>query len=144
MLTIELYSVACEPAVVDKESYITDTKTVQGTIRGEFDVQRPVIDIDGDLSGYNYAKIGSRYYHIVDCNRIRTGISTVSMTTDVLWTFRDQIYNLPAVVNRSYRMVNAYLPDPMQRVNQYTRCVNKPIGTAFTYSDYGHILMTVG
>lgn len=144
MLTFNLYTVDCDPHTVDKTPYISDTRTVTGTVRGDLFVQRPQIEITGDASGYNYIEIAGRYYQIISCDRKRTGLSVLQCQLDPLWTFKDAIYALPAVVNRSYRMVNAYLPDPMQRVNQYTRCVNKPIGTAFTYSDYGHILMTVG
>lgn len=144
MLTFNLYTVDCDPHTVDKTPYISDTRTVTGTVRGDLFVQRPTIEITGDASGYNYIEVAGRYYQIISCDRKRTGLSVLQCQLDPLWTFKDAIYALPAVVNRSYRMVNAYLPDPMQRVNQYTRCVNKPIGTAFTYSDYGHILMTVG
>ena len=150
MVTLNLYQVSCDPHTVDKTDYITATTAVSGTIRGDLDVQRPVIDIAGDVSGYNYAELGGRYYHIDSCNRMRTGLSVLTLSTDVLWTYKDAIYLLPAVVDRSYRMVNAYLPDSKQRVRQYTQCVNKPIGvdpligTSFHYTTAGHLLVTVG
>ena len=150
MVTLNLYTVSCDPHTVDKTDYITASTTVTGTIRGELDVQRPVIECTGDLSGYNYASLDGRCYHIDSCNRLRTGLSLLTLSTDVLWTYKDAIYLLPAVVDRSYRMVNAYLPDSKQRVRQYTQCVNKPIGAdindglTFHYSSTGHVIMTVG
>ena len=114
MVTLNLYQVSCDPHTVDKTDYITASSTVTGTIRGELDVQRPVIECTGDLSGYNYAALNDRYYHIDSCNRLRTGLSLLTLSTDVLWTYKDAIYQLPAVVDRSYRMVNAYLPDSRQ------------------------------
>lgn len=150
MVTLNLYKVNCDPHTVDKTDYITETAAVTGTIRGDLDVQRPVIYVDGDVSGYNYAELNDRYYHIDSCNRVRTGLSVLTLSTDVLWTYKDALYLLPAVVDRSYRMVNAYLPDSKQRVRQYTQCVNKPIGAdaldglSFHYSDSGHLLLTVG
>lgn len=150
MVTLNLYKVNCDPHTVDKTDYITDTAAVNGTIRGDLDVQRPIIYVEGDASGYNYADLNGRYYHIDSCNRLRTGLSVLTLSTDVLWTYKDAIYLLPAVSSRSYRMVNAYLPDDQQKIRQYTQCVNKEIGTtvadhnSFHYSSSGHILLTVG
>lgn len=150
-VSITLYSVSCDPHTLDKTDYVTDTSTITGTIRGELDVLSPVIEFTGDVSGYNYARIADtgRYYHITGCNRERTGLCVLSMHVDVLWTYADQIAALTAVVDRSYRLVNSYLPDNMQRVYQYTQCVNKNIGISalnlpFSYGSNGHILVTVG
>lgn len=150
MVTLNLYKVNCDPHTVDKTYYITDTAAVTGTIRGDLDVQHPIVYVAGDVSEYNYAELNGRYYHIDSCNRLRTGLSVLNLSTDVLWTYKDAIYLLPAVVDRSYRMVNAYLPDSRQRVRQYTQCVNREVGTtaldhnSFHYSSSGHILLTVG
>lgn len=150
MVTLNLYKVNCDPHTVDKTDYITETAAVTGTIRGDLDVQHPIVDVAGDVSGYNYAEINGRYYHIDSCNRMRTGLSVLNLSTDVLWTYKDAIYALPAVTSRSYRLVNAYLPDDQQKIRQYTQCVNKEIGTtaldhnSFHYSSSGHILLTVG
>lgn len=150
-VTLTLYKINCDPNTVDKTAYITDSVTKSGAIRGEFDVQNPVIECTGDLSQYNYAELNGRYYRIENCNRQRTGLSLLTLHTDVLWTYKDSIYNLVAVVNRSYRLVNSYLPDTEQKTVQYTQCVNKNIGSALDYiigsgSDigYAHIVVTVG
>lgn len=149
-VSLTLYRVNCDPNTVDKTPHITESKPITGTVRGEFNVQNFAVECAGDMSRYNYAEFNGRYYRIDNCNRIRTGISMLTMSTDVLWTYKDAIYLLPAVVDRSYRMVNAYLPDSMQKVRQYTQCVNKPIGTdpndgmTFHYSSTGHVIMTVG
>lgn len=149
-MLINLYTVSCDPHTVDKTDYIMATAAVSGTVRGELDIQVPIVEITGDISGYNYAEIDGRYYHIENCNRLRTGLSVVRMSVDVLWTYKDAIYALPAVASRSYRLVNAYLPDDQQKIRQYTQCVNKEIGTtaldhnSFHYSSSGHILLTVG
>lgn len=150
MISVNLYRCSCDPHTVDKSLYVEDSTTCSGTIRGDLHVQHPVIDIEGDGSMYNYAEINGRYYHVDSCNRVRTGICSLSLSVDVLWTYMDAIYALPAVVDRSYRMVNAYLPDDRQRTRQYTQCVNKPIGAdpidgqSFRYTAAGHLLLTVG
>lgn len=147
-MTIDLYTVSCDPHTVDKTDYITATAAVSGTVRGELDIQQPIVEITGDISGYNYAKIDGRYYFIENCNRLRTGLSVVRMSVDVLWTYAAQIMQLPAVASRSYRLVNAYLPDDQQRVRQYTQCHNHNIGDALDYvvsgPGYCHIVVTVG
>lgn len=147
-MTIDLYTVSCDPHTVDKTDYITATAAVSGTVRGELDIQQPIVEITGDISGYNYAKIDGRYYFIENCNRLRTGLSVVRMSVDVLWTYKDAIYALPAVASRSYRLVNAYLPDDQQKIRQYTQCHNHNIGDALDYvvsgPGYCHIVVTVG
>lgn len=152
-VSITLYSVNCDPHTLDKSNYVTASAAISGTIRGELDVLQPVIEFTGDVSGYNYAYIAEtgRYYHIIGCNRERTGLCVVTMHVDVLWTYAAQILNLPAVVDRSYRLVNSYLPDSMQRTYQYTQCVNKAIGDPLDYivevggTPYtAHIIVTVG
>lgn len=149
MLTFTLMTVDCDPHTVDKDSSVQATSAVTGTVRGDLFVQRPFIEIEGDASGYNYIDIAGRKYQIIGCNRKRTGLSELQCQLDPLWTFRDQIYALPAVADRSYRLVNSYLPDDQQRVYQYTQCVNRAIGTQllganFHYSASSHILLTVG
>ena len=147
-LTLTLYTVNCEPQTVDKTEYITDSLTVSGTIRGEFDKQNPKIECAGNFSAYNYAELDGRFYRITSCNIQRTGLSLLTMHTDVLWTYKEQIYNLNAVVDRSFRLVNSYLPDSEQKAGKYTQCVNKNIGTPLDYIVNGtgtaHILVTVG
>ena len=150
-VTLKLFVVNCDSIVVDKTAYITEQSQITGTIRGEYNVQSPVIECTGDLSKYNYAEIDGRYYKIVSCNRQRTGLSLLTLKTDVLWTYRESIYNLVAVVDRSYKLVNSYLPDSEQKTVQYTQCVNKPIGDSIDYIigtgeniGYAHILVTVG
>ena len=149
MVTLDLYTVSCDPHTVDKTDYITATSSASGTIRGPLDIQHPVIECEGDLSSYNYAALGGRFYRVDSCNRERTGLSVLSLSTDVLWTFKDQIYSLHAVVDRSYRLVNSYLPDTKQKAVQYTQCVNKNIGYALNYFEgsppaCAHIVVTVG
>ncbi len=150
MLTFSLHAVDCDPHTVDKAPYISDTRTVTGTVRGDLFVQRPQIEITGDASRYNYIEIAGRYYHFT-CDRKRTGLSVLQCQLDPLWTFRDGIYALPAVADRSYRLVNSYLPDDQQRVYQYRYIVNKNIGDRFDYTRVdgdniytAHILVTVG
>ena len=151
MLTFNLYTVDCDPHTVDKTPYISDTRTVTGTVRGDLFVQRPTLEITGDASGYNYIEVAGRYYQIISCDRKRTGLSVLQCQLDPLWTFKDAIYALPAVANRSYRLVNSYLPDDQQRVYQYRYIVNKNIGDRLDYTmqngdtvAVAHILVTVG
>jgi len=151
MLTMLLHNVSCDPHTVDKEPYITDTRTVAGTVRGDLYMQRPTFEITGDASAYNYIAVAGRYYQIISCDRKRTGLSVLQCQLDPLWTYRDAIYQLSAVADRSYRLVNSYLPDDQQRVYQYTQCVNKIVGTPSVidgqhmhYSASSHILLTVG
>ena len=146
MVSLIFYRCNCDPHTLDKTESVVSSVTIQGTIRGELDVLQPAVYVTGDVSQYNYVYIDalSRFYRITGITRDRTGLSLVRLHVDVLWTYSEQIKALPAVVSRSYRLVNSYLSDDQQRSYQYTQCVNKDIGSPFVYSDYGHIVMTVG
>lgn len=155
-VTIYLYKISCDPHTLDKSPYVDQayTATVQGTVRGDLDVLAPDILMQADASGYNYAYIPelNRYYHIVGINRERTALCRVALRVDVLWTYAEQIKELPAVVRRSYRLVNSYLPDDQLKTVQYVRTVNKNIGGSLDYIinpgdgtlGTAHILVTVG
>lgn len=145
MVNVTLYTVSCEPNVVDKSSYAGTGTVKQGTIRGPLDVQEPEIEIQGDASAANYAHIDAtgKYYRVLSCTRHRTDLSVVRLSVDVLWTYATDILALPAVVDRSAAMINSYLPDSKQKVYQYTQCNTHNIGSAFAY-DNNPILITAG
>lgn len=146
MINVYLYTINCDPKVVDKSSFFPATPTLkQGTVRGEVNMMRPDITIEGDMTGYNYMYIPTfnRYYYIDSVDVVRTNLQVVHCKCDVLMSFKDSIYNLPAVLRRSALMINSYLPDEKQRTYQYTQCNSHNIGSEFSYAQYP-ILITAG
>ena len=151
MITIKLYSIDCDPMVLDKSAFFpVSPAQVQGTIRGSVDMMHPEIDIQGDVTGYNYCYIAAlhRYYYIDGVEVVRTQLQTIRCRCDVLMSYKDAILTLPAVVDRSAALINSYLPDDRQRVYQYTQANSHrlslaPLVPAFTWCT-DPILITAG
>lgn len=105
MAEIYLYGCTADPKMLDKSGYIGTPYSVNGVFRGEMDVMRPQIDIEGSftLTGYNYAYLPalSRYYWVRDSIVIRTGLSRLILEIDALMSHAAEIKNLPCYVLRS-------------------------------------------
>ena len=77
--------------------------TFYGQARDEVDVMNPVILFDTDeILRYNYAYIPElqRYYDVTDRNCFRDGLWEVTLTVDVLMSFRADIMQLNVVVDK--------------------------------------------
>ena len=77
--------------------------TFQGVLRDECSIMTPTIRFESSgILRYNYAYIPEfqRYYSIVDRTVYRDGIWDVTFDVDVLMSFRNDIINLNAVVDK--------------------------------------------
>lgn len=78
-------------------------ETFEGQVRDEVSVMNPIILFEKeDVLRYNYAYIPflQRYYDIVERRNYRDGLWEVSFNVDVLMSFRGDILNLTAVVDK--------------------------------------------
>ena len=87
-----------------------------GQARDETDVMNPIIRFDNpDILRYNYAYIPDfqRYYDITDRSCFRESIWDVSMSVDVLMSFRGDINQLDVVVDKQSMDINGneYIDD---------------------------------
>lgn len=91
----------------------SDTRTINknliagesfsGQARDEVDVMNPVIRFDTpEILKYNYAYIPElqRYYSVVNRTIFREGLWDVTFAVDVLMSFRNDILNTTAVVDK--------------------------------------------
>lgn len=90
--------------------------TFEGQARDEVNVINPVIIFDTpDILPYNYAYIPEfqRYYTIADKNAYREGLFEVTFDVDVLMSFRQDIFNMSAVVDKQTMPINGdeYIDD---------------------------------
>lgn len=118
--------------------------TVTGTIRGEVDKIRPVVEIAAQNVTKNYAYIPDfgRYYYIDSVRILRTGICIVSMRCDVLNTYKDSIMQAPIIAERSANAYNTFIADGDRKFYQYT--VNQYIDIGDVGKPDTPILVTVG
>lgn len=99
--------------------YLTNASVMQGNLRDVSNVVNPVILIERDieqLSGlYNYAYIPefNRYYFITEMQSYRNNFVLLSLSVDVLYSFKNQILNNVAIVDKAQQtdFSNIYYDD---------------------------------
>lgn len=99
--------------------------TIAAEIKEDVQIMRPVFYIVYDSSivdqHYNYVQAWGRYYFITDITVTTGGSMRISCKEDVLYTYADQIVNVPIVAERSDNAFNAYVQDNDRRFYQYTQ-----------------------
>lgn len=122
--------------------------TLNGVLRDEVSIMSPVIrfEIEGVVR-FNYAYIPEfqRYYSIVDKNCVSDGLWDISMEVDVLMSFRRDIINLQAIVDKQSLAVNGdeYIDDGslVTDNNTFSTVYNFPVG----FNNTGeYVLITAG
>lgn len=96
-----LYKCTSENEKVDKT--LTDELEMNGALKDESDVIDPDILIETENpTAYNYAYIPrfGRYYYVREITSVRTGLWRISLHVDVLYTYRTDIRNCFAIVNK--------------------------------------------
>lgn len=95
---------------------LVEGETFEGQARDEVDAMSPVIRFDTDqILKYNYAYIPElqRYYSVVNRTIFREGLWDVTFAVDVLMSFRNDILNTVAVVDKQSMLENGdqYIDD---------------------------------
>lgn len=144
-MDITLYVNSSEKNKIGKN--LTNDFSLSGTLRDVTNIINPVILIElNEIGNYNYCYIPNfnRYYFITDITVIRTGLFAVSLTVDVLESFKTDIKNLSVILLNTQNIgSNNYLPSPVFRnnVKSKTDIINFPNGL----NDSGEfILITAG
>ena len=89
---------------------------LQGTLRESSDVVNPSILVESPVDaicGFNYAYIPvfKRYYYITNCTAYRDNLTVITMSVDVLFTYKETILNSPAIIVRSSKTTDSSSPD---------------------------------
>ncbi len=113
-MQIQFLKSSAENNRVNKTNYLTGSYTISGTLRNPSDVINPEIMIEMENFAYylyNYAYIPDfkRYYFIKEITSVRTNLWNISMHCDVLYTWRAELANQLAVVNKSASIENTNL-----------------------------------
>jgi hypothetical protein len=144
-MNITLYVNNSEKNKIGKN--LTNDFSLSGTIRDVTNIINPVILIElNEIGNYNYCYIPSfkRYYFITDITVIRTGLFAISLTVDVLESFKTDIKNLSVILLNTQNVgTNNYLSSQVFRnnVKSKTDIINFPNGL----NDSGEfILITAG
>lgn len=97
---------------------------------------------DTTISTANYAKVGSRYYY---CTPIleKGQLTSIHFKVDALMSFKDQILDLSAIIDRTGSNYNTYLSDPEVKITSYTNIHRLEATSGFSQS-LKYYLLTVG
>ena len=112
-MTLNLYRNTAEKERVDKTSFLSVVGTLTGTLRRATSLLNPEIDINRDLIDFNYVYIPifNRYYYVENVASLVTGMWRVSLRVDVLFSYRSEIAELSAYVDRQENNYNPELVD---------------------------------
>ena len=141
-MTIKLYSNTSDKIVVDKN--ITQVGAdITGTLREDCSITDPVIKMETNPIGSNYAYISEfgRYYYIN--NIVCTGkLFELHMHVDVLMSYRSDIRTNSAVISRQEKQYNLYLQDGVFKTYSQPHYEIKQFGTGFT--DFQFVFCVAG
>lgn len=100
-MQVVFYYNASDARVINK--VLIDGQTFDGQARDEIDIMSPIVRFDTDgILRYNYAYIPElqRYYVVDSINAYREGLWDVTMSVDVLMSFRADILPLSVIVDK--------------------------------------------
>lgn len=121
-MTILLYNSTAELNVLNKSGNLTLVTTLTGTLREGCNVRDPQILVElNSIPNFNYAYIPelSRYYFVRDIDNVNNKLWILKLHVDVLMTYRTQILQLKAEVDRNEYNFDLLLTDA-NRVNDIT------------------------
>lgn len=117
-MKISLYKCSAENNRVDKTNYLTGLFTMEGSLRDSSDVINPVITIEHNdfayyLYNYCYIYKFKRFYYITEITSVRTGIWQLTLHCDVLYTWRAELANELAIIEKTANVndANLYIDD---------------------------------
>ena len=117
-MQINLFTYNKERNRVNKTDYLTNRFALDGTLREETSVTKPVIRIEKTnpaLYGYNYLYIPdfNRYYFIDDIIQIRRNLWEIRARVDVLYSFMTDILANKCIIEKAENSndANLYLND---------------------------------
>ena len=126
---------------------LSDAITLTGTLKDETSIINPVVLMElSNPSNYNYAYIPefNRYYFINDIVSVKNGLWRISLTVDVLESFKDSIMNVSAIISDTENIgLDKYMSGDVwkTKVKETTNIIKFPNGL----SENGHfILITAG
>lgn len=118
---LNLYQNSSEANRVDKTNYLTQLGTINGVLRETTSITEPVITLEMEtVPTFNYVYIPTfdRYYFVTEINSIRYNLWEISLSVDVLMTYKDALFNLYAFVDRNENTTNPMLIDKKRVIEQ--------------------------
>lgn len=105
---------------------LTTLLSLTGSLRDQSSIIDPVIMVEADISaltGCNYITIPAwgRSYFVKDITSVRNGLVQLSCHVDVLTSFKNELLDCSAVLNRQENIFDLYMDDGQW----YISCLKK-------------------
>lgn len=130
-MNIILYNNISEKNKINKT--LTTVDTLEGSLKEPSSIINPEITIQrSDPTGFNYCYIPDfgRYYFVTNVTVIHSNIIKISLTVDVLESFKNQILAQTVIIEKNTNQFDPYLMDPnrIRNVKTKTDILNFPYG----------------
>ena len=119
--TMNLYKNSAEDIRVDKTNYLTYVGEINGTLRQSVNITKPVVDIEySNVPNFNYVFIPqfNRYYYVSDITSISKNIWGISLTVDVLMSFKNTIRAQNGFIVRNQYVFDVDIDDKRRSYKQ--------------------------
>ena len=120
-MNITLYKNSAKPYLVDKTNHLTFIDNLNGEIRDETSIIDMVMTIEyNKVPNFNYVYISSfkRYYYVTNIVSIRTNLWEIHLSVDVLMTYKNELLNCTAFVDRNEKYFAPYSIDGERVIRQ--------------------------
>lgn len=140
-MTIQLYKCSAESNRIDKSDFLTYVATITGTLREETSILEPTIILEYISQNFNYIFIEefNRYYFVDDIIIISNKLMSISLSVDVLMSYKDEIKELNGFVLRNEFNFNPFIIDDKLPVEVGTEILTMEIPSNVFMSDENSI-----
>lgn len=107
---------------------IEELVTLSGALRDTSSIISPTIAVEDPnalVANYAYIQEFRRYYYIENVSVTPTGLYTLSLSVDVLMSFKNYFTQLSGIIARQENLYNLYLDDDKFLVNAQRMYVTK-------------------
>ena len=113
---IHTYKSSAEQNRVDKTNFLTADMIISGVLREASSLIHPSITFTSDIIptfNYVYIPIFNRYYYVTDITSIKNKLWQMSLTVDVLMTYKEALLACTGYIDRNENEYNGLIPDNM-------------------------------
>ena len=113
---IHAYKSSAEQNRVDKTNFLTADMLISGVLREASSLIHPSITFTSDTIptfNYVYIPIFNRYYYVTDITSIKNKLWQMSLTVDVLMTYKEALLACTGYIDRNENEYNGLIPDNM-------------------------------
>ena len=113
---IHTYKSSAEQNRVDKTNFLTADMIISGVLREASSLIHPSITFTSDTIptfNYVYIPIFNRYYYVTDITSIKNKLWQMSLTVDVLMTYKEALLACTGYIDRNENEYNGLIPDNM-------------------------------